>query len=300
MKVPWSEDRCIVCLAKAPLCEEHIIPQALGGRLASDFLCRPCNSKLGHELEAAAKSDPAVLLAAQRLSAQIPLLSKQLIECHPHIGHSEFGAVRGYIRDGEFRARAHSLPDGSIMQPTDDAERSIQVMLRKLGHGESPIQQAVGALRNAPENTRFEIAPSIDVVKWRTDRIEIDLSRAVVMNDLVPAKIAFEFLACHIGAAIYDEAESLSEIRRALQEMDSTTKAIKVDRLSSNKYEPFHGIYFEGNNPHAIVQMRLFGWLAFRVHFLRIAVGGPQLIYTHRLDSDVEQVSVVRDTENKS
>jgi hypothetical protein len=68
--------------------------------------------------------------------------------------------------------------------------------------------------------------------------------------------------------------------------------AIRVERLTSNQYEPFHGVCFEGNDPYAKVQIRLFGWLAFRVHFLHLAIGGERFVYTHRLDSMNEDVSI--------
>lgn len=73
--------------------------------------------------------------------------------------------------------------------------------------------------------------------------------------------------------------------------MDS--EDLMVERLSSNKYEPIHGICFEGNDPYAKVQIRLFGWLAFRVHFLHLSVGGPRYVYTHRLDTGEELIDEI-------
>lgn len=52
------------------------------------------------------------------------------------------------------------------------------------------------------------------------------------------------------------------------------------------------GLYFEGNDPHARVQIVLFGWLGFRVHFYRLAFGGPRLVYTHNLESNEEDLRV--------
>jgi len=137
------------------------------------------------------------------------------------------------------------------------------------------------------------VAPGLEIVKWRTDRIALDLSKTQMMNPLIPAKIAFEFLACHAGTAIYAEVPQLSEVRQALCTMYTASPSIRVDRLASNKYDPFHGICFEGNDPHAKVQIRLFGWLAFRVHFLRLAIGGPRFVYTHRLDTGEEHAAMV-------
>ena len=61
------------------------------------------------------------------------------------------------------------------------------------------------------------------------------------------------------------------------------------------KNEPFHGICFEGNDPYAKVQIRLFGWLVFRVHFLHLSIDGPQYEYTHQLDSGDEDIDVNND-----
>ncbi|MGH6662134.1 MAG: HNH endonuclease, partial [Rhodospirillales bacterium] len=299
LKVPWRGNRCIVCLKVGSLCEEHFIPQALGGCISSDFLCSSCNSKLGHDLEHAAKSDPSVLLAVKHLSRKIPDLSKKLLESHPHIGHSQLGPAPGYIRNGEFRVRHQSRDDGSIIQPTLDASKSIATILRRSRYDESPIRNALEDLQQAPENKQVELVPGLKVTKWRTDRIELDIGKAKMMNPLIPAKIAFEFLACHAGTAIYDAAPQLSAVRQTLHDLEIRSEVTKIERLTSNKYEPFHGICFEGNDPHAKVLIRLFGWLAFRVHFLRLSIGGPRSVYTHRLDTNKEHLATFDDLKHK-
>jgi hypothetical protein len=243
-------------------------------------------------LELAAKSDPSILLAVQQLKAQIPSLAKNLVESHPHLGHSEAGSARGYIRNGEFRVRSRSLDDGSIIQPTDDASKSVATILKKAGFEQSPIAEAVATLQNAPENLPLEIAPGLIVAKWTVDRVELDLSKSQIMNPLIPVKMAFEFLACHVGEAIYDKGPQLAEIRRAMCTMEFGSKTIMVERLTSNKYQSFHGLCFEGNDPYAIVLIRLFGWLAYRVHFLKLSIGGPRFVYTHYIDTSEERVAL--------
>lgn len=300
MKVPWSGSRCIICLNVGSLCDEHIIPQALGGRITSKFLCSSCNSKLGHDLEHSAKSDPSVLIAAKHLSTKIPHLANSLLQSHPHLGHSEQGTFRGNFKNGKFQVRSHLAGDSSIIQPTDDAIKTISTILRRSGYEEAPIKKAIKYLRKAPENKRIRVAPNLEVIKWRIDNLETDLSKAQIMHPLIPAKIAFEFLACHAGQAIYNESPQLSDVRQTLYSMDLKQTSIKVDRLSSNKYEPFHGICFEGNNPHAMVQIRLFGWLAFRVHFLRLSISGPRFVYTHRLENGYERVDIIKRKNTKN
>ncbi len=224
---------------------------------------------------------------------QIPDLATSLLESHPHVGHSETGPTKGYIKNGEFRVRSQKLEDGSLIQPTEHARNSISKILQKSEYEEVPIGHALQVFDNAPENTKQEIAPGLEIVKWSIQRLALDLSCAEQMDFLIPAKTAYEFLACHIGSAIYDGAPQLSEIRNSLTSGLLNTDAILVERLTSNKYEPFHGICFEGNAPYAKVQIRLLGWLAFRVHFLRLSIQGPRFIYTHRLDTKEEEIRVV-------
>jgi hypothetical protein len=44
---------CILCLdSSKPLTNEHIFPEAVGGRISKYLLCKPCNDKLGHWVDA--------------------------------------------------------------------------------------------------------------------------------------------------------------------------------------------------------------------------------------------------------
>lgn len=296
MKVPWPATRCIICLGGGPLCEEHVIPQALGGQLTSKFLCKACNSRLGHELEHGARADHSILIAVKHLEGKIPTLAKQIIEGHSHVGYSKRGVSPGYIKKEEFRIKSTKLGDGSIIQPISDAEKTVRTIMRKSGYENAPIENAIAVFREAPENVRIEIVSGLDAIKWTVDRIKMDLSKAKLMNTLIPAKIAFEFLALHVGSAIYGDAPQLAEIRAVFLHMDCSQHAVRVTRLTSNKYEPFHGIVFEGNEPYAKVMIRIFGCLAFRVEFLRLAVGGSRFVYTHRLDTGEEQVGIVAES----
>lgn len=42
---------CFLCCEQKPLTEEHIIPQALGGKLAARIYCKDCNDTLGREVD---------------------------------------------------------------------------------------------------------------------------------------------------------------------------------------------------------------------------------------------------------
>ncbi|SDX47680.1 HNH endonuclease [Thiocapsa roseopersicina] len=46
-------DTCILCLESSkPLTEEHIFPEAAGGSISKYLLCKTCNDKLGHRVDA--------------------------------------------------------------------------------------------------------------------------------------------------------------------------------------------------------------------------------------------------------
>jgi len=294
LKVPWRGKRCIICLKETKLCDEHLIPEALGGKLTCKFLCVHCNSRLGRMLESSAKSDPAILLSAKNLEKDIPQLTGKLIKNHPHIGHSEQGSTCGYIKNNEFRVKAKKLKDGSIIQPTDEARKTIAKIIGKSKFKNISAQQALSIFDHAPENKKVAILPGFEIVKWTVQKIELDLNKSQLMDLLMPAKIAFEFMVLHMGVDIYKNIPRLSELREIFLNPEHLHQAVQVERLSSNKYEPFHGLCFEGNDPYVKVQIRLFGWLAFRVHFLYLSVSGPRIVYTHELETGKEFIDVMK------
>jgi hypothetical protein len=296
--IPWQGKKCILCLNEASLTVEHLIPQALGGILTSDLLCGACNSSLGASFEAAARSDPSIRIAVWNLRARIPNLAEKLTENQTYLGSGPGGTERGVIRNGEFRIRSRIAKDGSLIQPSDDARKSVEKILRKSGSGMAPIEEALRLLDDAPENERVQVAPGLEVEKWSIEKLDFDFKGNRPMSPLVPLKIAFEFLACHIGTAIYDDAPQFCDLRQVLRESIEVHECFRVDWLNAAEYKPFHGICFEGNDPHARVLIRLFGWLAFRVHFLRLGVGGPRFVYTHYLDTNREDIRMLEPAAN--
>jgi hypothetical protein len=198
------------------------------------------------------------------------------------------GRVQGILKKGKFRVRATQEPDGSIIQPTPKGRQHIEKRLRKSGADEVTVQLSLRRFDDAPDNIPIQINEKLTAVKWSIGPLTPALG-GQLLKDEVPLKIAFEFLACHLYTAIYQGGAPLSEIREILSGGQASRDCYRVEPLRGESYQAFHGLVFEGNQPHAIVQIRLFGWLAFRVHFLRIAVGGPRFVYTHYLDRGEER-----------
>lgn len=294
MKVHWTGTQCILCLEEGALTEEHLIPRALGGRLSCQFLCRSCNSRFGSQVEAAAKRDPSILLAARKLRDDIPKLSQALVESHPHVSTGKGPRSSGYIRNGAFHIRPQKCDDGSLILPTDSAGSAISKILRKEGYGDAPIEYALETWQSMPENRRSSIAEGLNVVKWSIEGIELDLGQSKVIDPLLPAKIAFEFLALCAGEAICSRDGRLPELRRILTTgIDWDDSILRVERLHAGDPRPFHGICNEENPQYSQVQVRLFGCLAYRVHFPRLYIEGGRFAYTQRLATGQQDVRIV-------
>ena len=284
MNIKWPGNRCILCLKETSLSKEHIIPEALGGILTCAFLCKDCNSNLGSSVEAEARIDPSIRVAVSNLQSHIPELADRLMENQRFISHGPGGVDQGKVRQGEFRVQSRTAEDGSLLQPTDCARKSIKKILQRGGADQTAIGEAVRKFDERGENERIKLAPGVEAVKWSIEKIDLDLSSSSLMTPLVPLKIAYEFLALRLETAIYNESPQLQELRTALRQSVRDHPSFQVDRLNASEYKPFHGICFEGNDPHGKVLIRLFGWLAFRVHFRHLAVGGARFAYTHYLD----------------
>jgi len=288
VRIPWKNDGCILCHKRDALTVEHIIPESLGGKLTSRFLCQECNSKLGHALEAKVRSDPSIRLAVQNLQSEIPELAEKLTETQTYMACGPGGRVPGRMHKGKFKVTPRMASDGSLIQPTDEARKSIRGILSKAGIETSLVDAALDTFDQAPQNERVQLWHGLDVVKWGVETIGVDLSGSRVMTPLVPLKIAFEFLACHLGASVYHADTQLIYLRQALHNLMEEDPGFRVERLAASRYEPFHGICFEGNAPHARFLIRLFGWLAFRVHFPELAVECDRYSYTHDLTTGKE------------
>ena len=176
--------------------------------------------------------------------------------------------------------KAFRHTDGSLMVPTKDAPGHIERIARRNGYDAEIVRAATARLSNLPEQKKVELL-GLTIINWPTDKAQPDLSGSPV-DELVLVKTAFEFLALMAGTAICNVSSHLEEIRDVLKGSGDTA-GFSVERLLSPNYAPFHGLCFEGNDPHAKIQVRLFGRLAFRVHFHHLALDVPKIVYTHDL-----------------
>ena len=270
--------------------EEHLIPACLGGKLSAKFLCKDCNSRLGHRAESRVRDDPMIRREIERLAARRPDLADDLRKRLRYIGHSEQGEVPGYMRSGEFIVRKQCLEDGSLIVPEDKALDVVKTMAVRNGRG--PLLHTADDLSHLSSGESGEFAPGIQITKWDVDSVKPDPSGPEI-DPVVPAKIAFEFLALHCGDDIYENSPQLRSIRRQLLDGNLSEGNVHVERLMAQNNRLLHGLVFEGNTPGARVQIRLFGRLAFRIQFHYLAIDCTRLSYTHDLLSGLDDLSAV-------
>jgi hypothetical protein len=213
---------------------------------------------------------------------------------------SERGPAKGTHKKGQFKVSGSRQPDGSLILQTDEAQRAIEKMLQKEGFGPCEIREALRRLDAAQENARVTVAPGFDIIKWAVTSVDAALDGRLLVVRLDGGeerlqgagisllKIAYEYLALHLGAAVFDTL--FSPIREALKRNDPSLCPYRVEWKRGGKPAPFHGLVVERKPPYLVIQIRLFGELVYRVHF-------PHLIpserftrckYTHDLTSGEE------------
>ncbi len=291
MLIKWIDERCILCTQTKFLTNEHVIPAQIGGILSSDIICKDCNDYLGHSIEANIKNDPSLRLAIEGVKNQVPDLYNIMIQRLPFLAKSIHGTVKGSFKNEEFNPFAYMEQDKSIIQPTKDGKKQIKKELKKQGKSQEEINLVLDKIDNAPLDERIELDSTMDIIKWGVNEIQPDLTGDNI-DDLFLLKIVYEFLSLHIGSVIYDK--KFGEIRDVLLGKIDKTDDYEVEYLRTTKYEPFHGIFVEQNHPITI-QIRLFGWLVYRIVFPKHAlpIELKKIVYHLDLKTNIEDVSVL-------
>ncbi len=250
--------------------------------LTCSFLCRQCNSQFGSDLDHAAKRDPAIRFAAARALAGDADLANKIEQRQIWSVETSMASLRGEMRGAEIRGRWTELDDGSRVAPEEQALIALRGMLAADGDDERFIADALKRYEKADYDELLELSPAIAVRKLAAHRGGRDLS-APEVSSILPLKIAYEFVALIIGTAICGDDPRIEELRRALLDRTDNAEAFEIERLEvvEKAPSPLHGIWFEGNKPHTMIQIRLFGKRAYRVHLKRLAVQHPQVRYTH-------------------
>jgi hypothetical protein len=194
----------------------------------------------------------------------------------------EQGAVQKVRRDGQLGTA--KLIDQSLILPEAEATKHITSILRKRGAPELEVNAAIRKWSEAQAGPTVDLGRNVLVRKWE-NHPSTPAYTEPAMSPLVPLKIAYEFAALILGVAILQPAPGLDRIREALREQNEAFAKSSIVERRAPKPAPFHGVAFMGNVPAAVIQVRLFGFLAYEVTLLATAINFGRLVYTHRLDT---------------
>ncbi len=224
-----------------------------------------------------------IRLAIEYLRDRIPGIAAAVTEGQPFFAESRRGNVRGNVKRQRFQVSASREPDGSWIQPTKTARKTIAAWLSEQ-HEAAEVERLLRKFDEAPDDTEINLGPSIRATKWGYGDPRPALGGSLV-DDGPILKIAYEFLACHLMGAIYNPR--FDDIRATILGQPGRPGAYRIERLRGEGYAAMHGLALEAGAPHIVVQVRFFGWLAFGVHFLHVAWGGPRYVYTLDLTRSV-------------
>jgi HNH endonuclease len=289
LKIARWFDRCIICLrTNCMFTNEHVIPSSIGGILQCDFLCFDCNSKFGHTFDATAKSDPAIRQAIAELQTELPSLYRSIENGQKHLISTNAGQIIGRYRDGEIVHGGSKLADGTLLVPDDKTKQHLTNMLKRSGSGDAGVDTALARYQSAPFDVGVVVSDGIALTRREASHVGPDLTNSKPIDPLVVVKVAYEFSVLVLGEGILEPR--FNEIRRCLIENDNSSNAFNVEPLEADKFDTFHGIAFEGNLPHATIQVRLFGKLAYRIHLFGIGFDQKPINYTQDLKTGKDEI----------
>lgn len=155
------------------------------------------------------------------------------------------------------------------------------------------IRSAIHALRKELPHLYCKIERGQPQIQDPNGFMLPDLKGGEALTPLISLKIAYEFAALSFGSTmLVHDNPALREIRRALLQGDAGSPVFNVQEMIARDRtpRPFHGIALEENKPYSVIQVRLFGYLAYRVHFPNLALQREPFGYTHDLQHATESL----------
>jgi hypothetical protein len=148
-------DPCILCLESTePLTEEHIFPEAAGGNISKYVLCKSCNDKLGHWVDAPYVNQKHIQLA--RVTYKIPGKTGNIPQ-----PFSDIYAING--SDGQLKIKLDKnfaprvVPQAPKVWITEDGEVGISLSVDAKNRKDIPkiIKTALSRFFNSDEAVRL-------------------------------------------------------------------------------------------------------------------------------------------------
>jgi hypothetical protein len=284
MLIDWQDPRCIICLGEAGMTRAHVIPAAVGGQLSVPFECLGCNHRLGRTVESRLKHDPCVRVGIEAIADRVPRLASRMRAQAPFVAIDEGVRVDAHWARDRFRVRDTPQPDRSIVKGPGRARADIETSLRRAGASQAEITRALSSHDEAPLCELVPLARGLKIRKGQVAGFQPDRARGGRVEDECLLAIAYRFLAIGIGETVYSPA--LDGIRAALSE-HSDDADWRVDWLIARRpHEPWHGLAIRELTPHVVVEVRLFGQIAWDVTFVTVGLAFPPRATVYEIELD--------------
>ena len=250
--------RCIICLTETPdaeLTDEHIFPEAIGGRIVIGSVCKPCNDKLGNTIDH--RLTDHWLVQGQRMLLKLPGKTGQI----PN------PLERGVMRDEPsqkliYKMDANGLPKELYTVPSveripgDDGRETVAIRIDK---SDAPkllgMVNKIRARAGQPPMTQAEIDAAQVVTKvekpWMHMRLGIDVveyKRAII-------KIAYELAWRWLGDAYLDDPMA-AQIRACLLDGEGwSAKELVRGEIDFVGEKPTYPFWHDGTKSHLAFSM---------------------------------------------
>lgn len=289
MKIKSDFNTCILCLKNPADSWEHIIPHIIGGRLQAQVLCTDCNNNLGSKLISKIKTDPSIRLAVRNLKPEIPELYEAIEQDQLYISKNENNSIIELrYKNSKLEIIPNKKENGSLVIDTKKGIKNIEQMLRKDGLSEDEIAEKIQSFQELENNRIMQLSKTFKVVKRPIDTMFPSL-QGKLLDEKVIALMAYEFLSLLIGNLIYDY--KFDFIRKFIRE-GKTSEKLVIEGLRSRQYDTYHKIYPELLEKEIIINIILFGWLWYKVHFKGFNLKSADPVYLEDLKNKMPLISL--------
>lgn len=266
MKVNTNLPNCILCLNEPADSPEHIIPQAIGGRLSAFILCTKCNNTLGSKLVNDIKKDPSIRFALQVLQKKIPKLVESMEEGQIYLGRDKNGNwIKHILKNSKYKVVEGRNKDGSIIKNTNNIKSYIAKKLIKEKVPEDSIKEKITSFEEAKNDEIIPISNDSKIVKRNIGEF-IPSLKGPFINLRAVVLMAYEYLGLLIGELIY--INDFDEIRNyILNNVESENVLVNRFIPKSRKYKTYHEIIPEFHNKKTTIIISFFGFIIFQVDF---------------------------------
>lgn len=255
------------------------------------LLCTTCNNDLGYRVEADVKSDPGIRLAVEALRTELPRsLIAQLTRGQDFRARSDTGDVVVRVTRGDPALHLRVERDQTSTPTKLDtpvARRFLEAQALRAGALAPEIAEALRAFDAAPDGAAVQFPGGFTAIKRSIRELEPTLN-GELMSELLPLKVAYEFLAIGVQGSIF--ARQLDPVREAIRGAPNPHRGFAIELLRTSSYAPTHALLLRtGEDDHVIVDVVLFGWHVYRVHFLDVALQPVRFGYEVDLTSSTDR-----------